>query len=146
MKLEEIVELIEAAKAARRSLESSYDALKTVQPLFESLSTHSRSVSHAAGDVVGRLQEVEASASGWDSVELSRDDVEAIQGSWDRVATACKEWTDEFFAQGMLPPVSPPLDTGKEAGAGKRMHDFVCNWPFKVKYETPNPLLSQNLG
>jgi hypothetical protein len=146
MKLEEIVELIEAAKAARRSLESSYDALKTVQPLFESLSTHSRSVSHAAGDVVGRLQEVEASASGWDSVELSRDDVEAIQGSWDRVATACKEWTDEFFAQGMLPPVSPPLDTGKEAGAGNRMHDFVCNWPFKVKYETPNPLLSQNLG
>jgi uncharacterized protein YoxC len=146
MKLEEIVELIEAAKAARRSLDESHNALKTVQPLFESLTTHSRSVTHAAGDVVGRLQDVETSAGGWDSVELSGGDVEAIQSSWDRVATACKAWTDEFFAQGLLPPVSPPLDTGNDDGAGKRMHDFFCNWPFKVNYKTPNPLLSQNLG
>ena len=99
-----IEELLSLAKSTRRDLDKTHQALETVRPLFGELTSHAGEIATSAVDLVAGLQDLQDSVAGWDSVQLSEDDLEIIVDSWKEVENASLAWMHVFEEQGLKPP------------------------------------------
>lgn len=101
LSLDDIVMTIEALKATRDDLQTSKENLTKVKPFFTNVAQGVDALTDTVTDMATMLQNMSDNVDIWKEVALTKDDVVAIQKSWDEVKDDCLVWMDMVHGQGI---------------------------------------------
>lgn len=103
LSLDDIVMTIKALKATRDDLQTLKENLMKVKPFFTNVAQSVDALTDTVTDMATMSQNISDNADIWKEVALTKDDVVAIQKSWDEVKDDCLVWMDMVYGQGINP-------------------------------------------
>ncbi|KAM0228386.1 hypothetical protein ACHAP5_011950 [Fusarium lateritium] len=103
LNLADIEGLISALQSSKRDLDTSFNTLTTIRPLFINVVSAAEDIETTSSSIADTLQQIENNIELIKQTSLTEADVRNIGSSWTKIKNALTAWMDVVNAQGILP-------------------------------------------